>query len=556
MYQPDPHDINYSDLLTDISRGQIKIPQFQRDFVWTKERSARLLDSVIKGYPIGTFILWKTKDRLRSIRDIGEDHLPDPQEGDFVNYILDGQQRITSLYAALKGLKIARKDREDDFSGLYLNLSAEPNVDNQIITAGPPEGALNVDFLKVTDLLNADFTFLGSFPKEYHEKLSTYKKRFETYAFSLITVREAPIDVATEIFTRINIGAKPLSVFEIMVAKTFDDRMAFDLSEKYDELMEELQSVDYDTVSPAVVLQTISAILVGTCDKSSILRLEKSEFIRVWDDTVNSIRESIDHLRDCYSAKVSRMLPYAHLLVPFAYFYYKHPSRPSGIKLKRLEDFFWRTSLGGRYSYSVESKIAQDLKRIDEIIENRDPDYDYGIDVSAEFIARNGWFSATRSFVKSILCLLASQEPKSFSDRSSVRISNDWLQRANSKNYHHFFPKAYLKNQGEDESKANHIANITIVDDRLNKQRIRARAPSSYLEEFMNENEDLEKTLRTHLIEIEDDAVMNNDYSTFFDNRCHRLSEELRKKILPREIDLSGQHVHTDDFEEDPESGS
>ncbi|MCD6124882.1 DUF262 domain-containing protein, partial [bacterium] len=51
-----------------IEEGNIKIPQFQRDFVWDKVKAARLLDSVLKGYPIGNLILWKTKDRLRSLR--------------------------------------------------------------------------------------------------------------------------------------------------------------------------------------------------------------------------------------------------------------------------------------------------------------------------------------------------------------------------------------------------------------------------------------------------------------------------------------------------------
>ncbi|GGM40454.1 hypothetical protein GCM10011351_28280 [Paraliobacillus quinghaiensis] len=71
MYQPDPQSITFSTLIHDIDKGIIKIPQFQRDFVWSKEQSAKLLDSIIKGYPIGTFIVWETDERLRSIRNIG-----------------------------------------------------------------------------------------------------------------------------------------------------------------------------------------------------------------------------------------------------------------------------------------------------------------------------------------------------------------------------------------------------------------------------------------------------------------------------------------------------
>ncbi len=71
MNLPEPLSVTFSSLMNDIEKGNIKIPQFQRDFVWSKEKSAKLLDSIIKGYPIGTFILWKTKDELRALRNLG-----------------------------------------------------------------------------------------------------------------------------------------------------------------------------------------------------------------------------------------------------------------------------------------------------------------------------------------------------------------------------------------------------------------------------------------------------------------------------------------------------
>ena len=98
MNQPKPHSINFKTLISDIEQGRIKIPQFQREFVWSKESSAKLIDSILKGYPIGTFILWKTQERLRSVRNIGGLDIPETPAGDSVYYVLDGQQRITSLF--------------------------------------------------------------------------------------------------------------------------------------------------------------------------------------------------------------------------------------------------------------------------------------------------------------------------------------------------------------------------------------------------------------------------------------------------------------------------
>ncbi len=115
MKQPEPQSIPFSGLMNNIEQGRVKIPQFQRDFVWSREKSSQLLDSILKSYPIGTFILWKTKETLRTVRNIGDAELPETPLGDFVQYVLDGQQRLTSLYASIKGLKVPRDERVDDF---------------------------------------------------------------------------------------------------------------------------------------------------------------------------------------------------------------------------------------------------------------------------------------------------------------------------------------------------------------------------------------------------------------------------------------------------------
>jgi hypothetical protein len=467
MNQPEPQSLSFPTLMGDIEKGLIKIPQFQRDFVWTKEKSALLLDSMLKGFPVGTFIFWKTKETLRTVRNLGDAILPDTPEGDFTQHVLDGQQRLTSLYASAKGLKIKREERTDDFSELFIDLNAKD--EDQIVTV-EDSGVSKKSAVAVVDLLDADIEFLASYPKKMYGKLSEYQRRLQTYSFSIILVKEAPLDVATEIFTRINVTGRPLSVFEIMVAKTFDSKRNFDLSDEYDSLVERLSDVYFDTIPTATVLQTISSILVKECSKKHILKLKKDKFIEVWPSAIEAIYAAVDYFRNYFRIPVSRLLPYGALLVPFAYFFYKRPNKPTGNRQKYLEDFFWRTSLAGRYSHSLESRLAQDIKRIEDIISGKKPSYDYPVDVSAEFIEENGWFGTGRSYIKAILCLFAYRQPKSFVDNSIVRISNDWLKQANSKNYHHFFPKAFLKKKGYDNWEINHIANITIVDDYLVRQ--------------------------------------------------------------------------------------
>ncbi len=548
MNLPEPQSTTYPSLINDIEKGILKIPQFQRDFVWTKEKSAKLLDSIFKGYPIGTFILWKTKESLRSIRNLGNAKLPETPEGDYIQYVLDGQQRLTSLFASIKGLKLERENRTDDFAEIYIDLTASEHQEVVITNISEKN---EKEIVKIVDLISGDLTYLVGFPKEYHTKLAEYKKRIESYSFSMILIKEASIDVATDIFTRINVTGKPLSVFEIMVAKTFDDTKKFDLAERFNELIENLKAVDYETISDATVLQAVSVLLKKECSKQVILKLDKHQFIDIWPNVVDSLEKAIEYFRNFYRIPVSKLLPYNALLIPFTYFFFYHPDRPTGEKKRYLQDFFWRTSLGGRYSHSLESKLAQDIKKIDSILEGNLPKYDYPIDISPEFINENGWFSAGRSYIKAILCIFAHQQPKSFIDDSIVRISNDWLKQANSKNYHHFFPKEYLRKQDQSESYINHIANITIVDDYLNKRQIGQKAPSTYMATFSKKNPDIERTMKTHLIDLEKFGVWENDYDKFFDKRCKAISKQFKKRIIEQDVDKLRQDVNLNDREEE-----
>ncbi|RMF64786.1 MAG: DUF262 domain-containing protein, partial [Calditrichaeota bacterium] len=161
MQQPENRSRKYTHLFTEIDTGRIKIPQFQRDFVWDKEQTARLIDSLIKGFPIGTFIFWKTKEKLREVRDIGNVSLPDTPPGEFVYYVLDGQQRITSLYAVRKGIRITKEGKTIDYHDIVIDLEADPDTEEPVVYSQPPDGRVTIS---VYDLLNGS---LVSMVKKY-----------------------------------------------------------------------------------------------------------------------------------------------------------------------------------------------------------------------------------------------------------------------------------------------------------------------------------------------------------------------------------------------------
>jgi hypothetical protein len=197
---------------------------------------------------------------------------------------------------------------------------------------------------------------------------------------------------------------------------------------------------------------------------------------------------------------VSQLVPYPALVVPLVYFFNATSNKkPSIERVRLLEQFFYWAGLTERYGSSTESKMSEDFNKMDAIVKGVAPTYaSTELSIAPQKIAET-WFSAGNGYCKAILCLLAYQLPKSFDTNGLVILDNSNLKIATSRNYHHFFPKAYL--DSVDKSKEpNLIANITLIDGYSNKHRIGKKPPSEYTGKFAKTNEALADTLQTHLI--------------------------------------------------------
>ncbi len=533
--QPKPDSKKYSDLISEIQKGIIKIPKFQRDFVWSIDKTAKLLDSILKGYPIGTFILWQTDERINDIKNIGNLEIPPTPDGTKVQYVLDGQQRITSLYAAYLGAEIQKigEKKITNYSDIVVNLDADINENGDQVISAEPTGE---KYISLNDVLNFSYSkakaLSDKFCEEELEKIDSYSTAFKTYEFSTVVLRKEDIDSAIEVFTRINTGGQTLTLFEIMSAKTYDEEQHFDMQAKWSDFIKELKDIKYESISSTVVLSVLALVLSRTkeCKRKTILSLNKQAIIDAWDKVISALKDSIDYFRTTYRIPVSHLLPYDSLLVPLAYFFYHKQDRPEAEQRKHLEEFFWRMSLSFRYSSSAESRLAQDIKRIDKILTDERPEYSdikVYLDSPQALIDTN--FSAGNSYCKAILCLLAYQEPKDFRDNGKVILDNSWLKVANSKNYHHFFPKAYLK--GKTVLDSNSLMNITLVSDHLNKRKIGAKAPSIYIGDFADQNGEINTALNSHFIDMKGYGIESNDYQQFLTTRAEKIFTHLKSRI-------------------------
>lgn len=350
------------------------------------------------------------------------------------------------------------------------------------------------------------------------------------------TVKEAAIREAKE-EAGIDITEEKVQIVSVMhmCAKTYEGKIGFDLAEKADELVSKLNDIGYGTITSSSILQLIAVLKTGHCARRDILGLDKYDIISSWDKVVDSIERAVDYLRLHYNVKVSKILPHTWSVIPFAYFFYHHPDRPTDDKRIYLQDYFWRAALYEHNAYSLEYRISTDVKKMKAILQGDLPVYEHDVNLNPEYFLEKGKFTVSSVLSRALICLYATMEPKSFVDNTRVTLDNDWLKASNSKNYHHFFPKSYLKSRGMPDEYINHVLNITLVDDYLNKVKIKAKAPSQYIMEFSEKNPDLDNTLKTHLInDVSSFGIFEDDYNTFLLERARAVCEELKKRIIQR----------------------
>lgn len=539
LLQPDNHDKKYEALFVEIDTGWIKLPMFQREFVWDKEQSAKLIDSILKGFPIGTFIFWKTKEELRSYKEVGNHKLPETPKGDYVQYILDGQQRITSLYAIRKGIRISKDGKEVDYKDIFINLDYDPINDEQIVVTEKLEGNR---YLSVHRALTSQVTdLLDEFPsRDTLKQIETYKGKLTGYDFSTITIKDYPIEVACEVFSRINTGGKALTVFEIMVAKTYDETKGFDLVEKYevlrdgsDEEKECLTAAKFETLPESIIMQCVAAITLRAVRSRDILKIRREIFIANWEPMKTALFMAIDFIRSELRVPVSQLVPYPAAVVPLTYFFHTTSNKkPSNDQVRLLEQFFYWEGLTVRYSSATESKLAEDFNKMDAIAKGNIPSYQTTELTIDPKVIEEAWFSAGNAYCKAILCLMAYQQPKSFDTNGMVILDNSNLKIAASRNYHHFFPRKYLE-ENQKNKEPNLVANITLIDGYSNKHRIGKTAPSKYIGAFSKGNKDLPETLQTHLIkDMVGYGVTTDDYDTFIKHRARAIALALNVKLM------------------------
>lgn len=112
-------------LIEAVYKGQVRIPAFQREFVWEPDRIALFVDSIYKQYPFGSLLFWRAKELLKHERKLGPYELSDLADDYPIDYVLDGQQRVTSIFASFQ-TELTRPPAEE-WTEIYFDYRAAPD---------------------------------------------------------------------------------------------------------------------------------------------------------------------------------------------------------------------------------------------------------------------------------------------------------------------------------------------------------------------------------------------------------------------------------------------
>jgi hypothetical protein len=462
----------FSQLVADIKKGEVKIPQFQRKFVWKDHQALDLLDSVANGYPIGSILLWKTKDKLHAARDIGVFQLPKTDDLTPTNYVLDGQQRLTVIYSCLG----APEDGPGYKAGY--DLSEDAFVEIKPGVAKPDVFPLRKLF-NTTSLLNFR-TSLLALPNAQllQQRLDALIAAFTQYRLPVVTLKDLTIDEVCPIFERINSSGTRLSTYDLMVAATWAED--FDLNDKVSAILSSIEAKGYGETERSTILKSVSAVQLGSIQDKALRELRNLSTAEI-DALASKTEAALQHAVDCLSTQFKihswDFLSYEAVLIITTYIF-RETKHLSAEQSDRLRKWFWRASFGERYKVGGENFVSKDLENVAGYVLTGQGEVEQFGAVPQPAEWGKAQFRSNVSRSRAFILALAAAAPRNLPNGMNVDVQHA-LSSYNKKEYHHVFPRAYLKAIGEGDS-ANVLGNIVMLTSTSNKT-ISDNPPSKYV---------------------------------------------------------------------------
>ncbi|MDD2219899.1 MAG: DUF262 domain-containing protein [Desulfoplanes sp.] len=571
------------DLLRQIDEEIIQLPDFQRGWVWDDNHIRALIASVSQGYPIGALMTMETGgDGVRFAPRVFEGVSGTGKLPDYL--MLDGQQRMTSLFLSLKNQEAVttcdtRKKDLKRFYYLDMVKCLDESVDRlDAVVSVPETRVVTYDFGRVVDLDLSDpskefearmfpiniifdpelsdlwsinFEEYHGYEKEHikfrHKFQSNVLAPFQRYKIPVIKLlKETPKEAVCQVFEDVNTGGVSLTVFELLTATYAADD--FRLRQDWEERQKILRDIDpvlhgmneKDFLTSITLLCSYKRNLekgsAVSCKRRDVLNLELASYRSGSQELMTGLRKAARFL---HSQKIydTRNLPYQTQMIPLSVICsLLGPRFDDHTVKKRIAQWFWCGVLGELYGGANETRFVLDVQNFFQWLE----------DDESPVTVRDATFDPVRllslqtrnsAAYKGIMGLMMGEGSQDF-------ISGDGIGRINyfdeAVDIHHIFPRKYCEQQGLKRKYWNSIINKAPLMARTNRI-LGGKAPSTYLKRIVDNHNVDELALTKHLVShlITPDLLRADDFDNFIADRATRLLDIIEtamgKRIAGRE---------------------
>ncbi len=579
-------------VLAEVHAGRIQLPDFQRDWVWTEESVRELIDSVSRGYPIGSLLFVDTRNRQVQFQARPFFGVQVPEGTEAEKLVLDGQQRLTSLYQALysnRGIVLesfgrGRRPKDNVARWIYVDIDMvlnerdrsdaidvfpyskeRPAVGSRShIDLSTREKEIRQGMFPVWIILGEGKAYdewgmaYSAISQEHKEKWLRFKELFIepilTYQLPTLTLgRDCTLDALCQIFEKVNTTGVQLNVFDLLTARF--SAQNFDLRNDWKQQVDRITFLPENDVlgrfSPIEFLQVLSLLAsfqrkvndpdgnhAVTCRKKDLLNISLDEY-KTWNERiVRAARKVSDHLRSLYIFD-AEMVPYRFQILALTFLYAWYEDRLGLLERssEKLEHWFWSTSLGEYYTKSGERNVAKDVDELVKWIEGNETDQpDSVTKVYFHADRLNSLESSSSAIYRALFALIMKQGAL---DISTGQRINDQIFHAEGIELRPIFSPQWLKkNRVVSDVSFKSILNLTPIGKTAQKI-MGSVGPKEYLYRLRTQLEvhvaDIQYRMSSHLISYPDlDAESFNIVMTKRRNEMIRLIESAMGRVVAK----------------------
>ena len=555
-------EASVEELVSMIERGELRLPEMQRQYVWKSTRVRDLLDSLYRGYPSGAILLWET-DEAVPLQQFAVSQQASPYQG--TRLLLDGQQRLTSLSAVIRGEPVTVRGRKRPMELLFnlahpdrlsvvTEVDEEAEDDEDLFTEQADSGEDELlqrfnqmafvvatrkleqlpQWVKVTEVFksDSDAPFLEKagvegFKDPRYQKYSDRLRRLRSirkYIYRMdILERSLGYEEVTEIFVRVNsLGAKLRSSDLALAQITAKWRNSLAV---FQQFQTECGELGFD-LELGLHLKNLVSFATGQSRFKTVAGLSAEELQTAWKNGCEGMRFALNFLRSNVAIESPTLLASPFLLITLANYGHNCGFQPKQAQASLLRYWTLVANAKGRYSRgSSETLLDQDLAIIRrgggpaELVERLRQQVGR-LDVTPDELEGRNQRSA---LFKTMFLAFRAAGAKDW--QSQLAISLDHAGKQHRLQFHHFFPKAVLKGKVTDRE-ADDIANLTFIGGGTNR-RISDKSPADYLPPLL-EKLGVE-TFAAQAIPIETELLTPSAYPRFLAQRRQLVAAKLNQ---------------------------